>query len=122
MKKGDIAVILVMALIIGISSFLVNSYTDYQGDLKCIIKVDGEIYKEIKLKENYNNFIEINSSFGYNKISIEGNTVKMADSDCQDKLCLKEKAISRPFESLICLPARLIIYIEGESELNYVSY
>ena len=122
MKNGDIAVILVMIFIICFSSFSVASKNNEYDNLKCIIKVDGEIYKEIKLKENYNNFIEINSSFGYNKISIEGNCVKMVGSDCDDGLCLKEKSISKPFESLICLPSRLIVYIEGESELNYVSY
>lgn len=122
MKKGDIAVIFIMIFIIALSAVWVSAGNDVKGNLKCIIKVNGEIFKEIKLKENYNNFIEINSPFGYNKISIEGNNVKMVESDCEDSLCLKEKPISHPHESLICLPGRLVVYIEGESELHYVSY
>lgn len=90
-------------------------------NLTCIIKVNGELYKEIKLRENYNNFIEINSQFGYNKIYIDGNTVKMHNSDCEDKLCI-DNEISKPHQSVVCLPSRVIVYIEGDTDLDYVSY
>ena len=121
MKKGDFFTIVILFLVVLLSFFLTHTPKDTKN-LKCIIRVNGEIYKEIKLQENYNNCIEINSSFGYNKICVEGNTVKMTESDCADRLCVKEKAISEPFESIICLPSRVIVYIEGETELNYVSY
>ena len=121
MKKGDVAVLILLILTVIVGFIMVIDTNDYEN-LRCVIKVDGEIYKEIKLGSNYNNFIEINSSFGYNKISIKGNTVKMVEAGCEDGLCLKEKEISRPFESIICLPGRIIVYIEGDSDLDYVSY
>ena len=121
MKKGDFFTIGLLFIVVVIGLFATQTISASKN-LKCIIKVDGKLYKEIKLDANYNNYIEINSSFGYNKISIEGNTVKMIESDCEDKLCVSEKAISDPFQSIICLPSRVIVYIEGETELNYVSY
>ncbi len=121
MKKGDIIILGFIIIVFSASLFSLNCAGEYDN-LKCIIKVDGKIYKEIKLSPDYNNYVEINSSFGYNKISIEGNTVKIIKSDCEDKLCLSEGVISKPFQSIICLPARLIVYIEGNSELDYVSY
>ena len=42
----------------------------------------GVLYKVIKLSNNCNNFIEINSSFGYNKISIEKNGIKIHSIFC----------------------------------------
>lgn len=122
MKKGDILVIVILFMIVIVSFLAVNTPKESYTDLKAIIKIDGELYKEIKLKDNYNNYIEINSEFGYNKISIDGNKVKMLEADCEDKLCMRENEISKPFQSLICLPNRLIVYIEGDTELNYVSY
>lgn len=121
MKKGDFLTIGLL-LIIVVTGLFATKTVSASKNLMCIIKVDGKLYKEIKLDENYNNYIEINSSFGYNKISVEGNTVKMIESDCDDKLCITEKAISEPFQSIICLPSRVIVYIEGETELDYVSY
>ena len=121
MKKGDIAVLILLLLTVGLTSFALTDTNEY-ANLSCVIKVDGEIYKEIKLGSNYNNFIEINSPFGYNKISIDGKKVKMLEAGCEDSLCLREKEISRPFESIVCLPHRLIVYLTGETELDYVSY
>lgn len=121
MRKGDFLILGFITLVFIISIFSLNTSGEYDS-LKCVIKVDGKIYKEIKLSPDYNNYVEINSRFGYNKISIEGNTVKIIESDCDDKLCVSEGEISKPFGSLVCLPARLIVYIEGNSGLDYVSY
>lgn len=122
MKKGDYIILSILIFSVVLSFFTVAHLGKESGNLKAVIKVDGEIYKEIKLKDNYNNFIEINSKFGYNKISIEKNRIKMVDASCEDKLCKDERSISKPFQSLICLPNRVIVYIEGSSELHYVSY
>ncbi len=122
MKKGDYVVIVVLAVIIFLS-FLV--FLPEKGEGKsttAVIKVDGELYKEIKLTDNYNNFIEINSKFGYNKIDILGKRVKITEADCEDKLCKNMGEIESPGQSLVCLPNRLIVYIEGDTEYNYVSY
>ncbi len=121
MKKGDILVSFLIILTTALSFCFFTSGKD-AGELTLIIKVDSEIYKEIKLSDNYNKLVEINSPFGYNKISIDGNRVKMIEAGCKDSLCLKEKEISRPFESIVCLPHRLIVYLIGETELDYVSY
>ena len=122
MKKGDYIVIVVLALVILLSFFV---FLPKKGEFKsttAVIKVDGELYKEIKLTDNYNNFIEINSKFGYNKIDILGKKVKITEADCEDKLCHNMGEIEKPGQSLVCLPHRLIVYIEGDTEYNYVSY
>ncbi len=121
MKKGDIFVAFLIVLTTALS-FLILTPGEASQELTLIIKVDSEIYKEIKLSGNYNKLVEINSPFGYNKISIDGKRVKMIEAGCTDSLCLKEKEISRPFESIVCLPHRLIVYLSGETELDYVSY
>lgn len=122
MKKGDYVVIGILALVI-ILSFLLFMPENKTGESTvAVIKVDGETYKEIKLTDNYNNFIEINSKFGYNKIDISGKKVRIDEADCEDKLCRNMGEIEKPGQSLVCLPHRLIVYIEGDTEYNYVSY
>ena len=121
MKKGDVIVSLILVLAT-LFSFVILVPGSASEELTLVIKVNSEIYKEIKLTGNYNKLVEINSPFGYNKISIDGKKVKMVEAGCEDSLCLKEKEISRPFESIVCLPNRLIVYLTGETELDYVSY
>ena len=122
MKKGDFVILFILLIVLFSSFYTIYASENNTKNLKAVIKVDGEIYKEIKLTDNYNNFIEINSKFGYNKISIEKNRIKMVETDCEDKLCKQHGEISKPLQSLICLPSRLIVYIEGSTELHYVSY
>ena len=122
MKKGDVIILVFLVVTIAVSFLYVNCLSEGEKNLRVIIKVDGETEKEIKLTDNYNNIIEINSKFGYNKIEIKGKTVKMLEADCEDLLCVFNNEISKPFQSLLCLPNRLIVYIEGDTKLNYVSY
>jgi len=37
----------------------------------------------------------------------------VTDADCPDRLCVKQRAISKQGETIVCLPHRLIVKIEG---------
>lgn len=54
---------------------------------------------------------------------IEDGTVKMIQADCPDKLCMKQKAISKNRENIICLPNNIVLQIanQDESELDAVT-
>lgn len=60
----------------------------------------------------------------YNLMLISGGQVSVSDADCPDKLCVRQRAIARSGESIICLPHKLVIQIESkeESELDAVTY
>lgn len=61
---------------------------------------------------------------GYNLLLISGGQVSVSDADCQDGLCVRQRAITRNGESIICLPHKLVIQIESkeESGLDAVTY
>ena len=46
-------------------------------------------------------------------VQINGGTLAVTDSDCADKLCVKAGKISRAGQTIICLPARVLIEIKG---------
>ena len=54
---------------------------------------------------------------------IEDGTVKMIQADCPDKLCMKQKAISKNRGNIICLPNNIVLQIanQDESELDAVT-
>lgn len=60
----------------------------------------------------------------YNLMLISGGQVSVSDADCPDKLCVRQRAIARSGESIICLPHKLVIQIESkeDSELDAVTY
>ena len=46
-------------------------------------------------------------------LSVSSGTVRVVQASCRDHLCVKTGAISKEGRSIICLPARVIITIEG---------
>ena len=47
----------------------------------------------------------------------------MIDADCPDQLCVKQKKISLKNETIVCLPNKVVIEIEGadSSQLDAVA-
>ena len=52
----------------------------------------------------------------YNVVVISGGTVSVTEASCKNQVCVKHGAISRPGESIVCLPNRLVVRIEDGSE------
>lgn len=59
-----------------------------------------------------------------NVLVIQEGKAYMEEADCPDKLCVKQKAIERNGESIICLPHKLVIRIAGgeEGEVDAVAW
>lgn len=54
---------------------------------------------------------------------IKDGKADITEADCPDKVCVKQKPISKAGESLVCLPNKIIItVVEGEeNELDGVA-
>lgn len=53
---------------------------------------------------------------GTNLLVIRNGMADITEADCPDKLCVGQSAISRTGESLVCLPNRMIVVIEGDAQ------
>ena len=53
---------------------------------------------------------------GTNTMQIKDGVVTMIQADCPDKLCMHQKPISKTDESIICLPNRVVLTVEGAEE------
>lgn len=107
MRKGDIA--LVIAAVILLLWWLIPSSEGSYAS----ISVDGKVYKKVPLDTDTQ--IEIESEWGKNTVVIENGEVYIKAADCPNKQCEKEK-ISKSAQSIVCLPNRLSVIIEGEKE------
>lgn len=59
---------------------------------------------------------------GYNVLEVEGTRARMREANCPDRLCVQMGWIERPGQSIVCLPHRLLLRIEGgEEKLDGVS-
>ena len=110
MKKNDF-ILIISVVIISLSAFLFLHLTKDEGVGSVVVKVDGELFGTYDIKSDLE--IDINNS---NTLVIEDKKVYMKDATCPDKLCIKQKEISRDGESIICLPNKVIVTIESDSK------
>lgn len=83
------------------------------------IVVDGEVYAEYSLEQDREIQIDYDKSEGFNVLIIENGEAVVKEADCPDKLCVKQKAVSKNGESIVCLPHKLVITIVGGEEAEY---
>lgn len=102
-----------LLLTIGIVSFLaVRIFMGGQDGAMVRISLDGELYGTYRLSEEQTVLIR-KSGAVTNTLQISGHKAKMAEADCPDRLCVHQNAISRQGETIVCLPNKVVVEVEG---------
>ena len=125
MKKGDLIIVLVLAAAV-ISWLIINNPDRTSGERQIVIETNGDLYKVVAMEEGMERQ-EIHIEFKNGKyidIVIDENGAYVRDVVCPDKVCQKTGLISKAGQSIVCLPNRVVVYIEGkdESEIDGISF
>lgn len=110
MKRKDIILIILLLLIAAGGMFAVKFLQSGEG-ARVVIRVDGSEYGSYPISEDQ--VIPIDNSYGHNLVVIKNGAVQMQEADCPDLICVKHAAISHNHETIICLPHRLVVEVEG---------
>lgn len=79
------------------------------------ISIDGKIEKTIYLTNHEGEeTIDFISDKGHNTIIIKDDKIGIIEADCSDKVCMHPEYISKPGETLVCLPHKFMVEIKGE--------
>ena len=109
LRKTDILLIAILAVIPAcMLAFNVVSAVNHT-DVRLVILRDGEIFGTYPLTED--RIIEIGET---NICEISGGDVKMTHADCPDQVCVLSPRINRYGGTIVCLPNKVILSIEGE--------
>lgn len=114
LKKGDL-VILLFLIAVGIGWFFKDTILADDIRKKAVIKIDGEVYMTLTL-DSTNERKEIPLSFpndGWMLIITEKDQIWVEESTCPEKICVLTGKISKPGQSIVDLPYKTVIYIEG---------
>ena len=113
LKKGDIAVVAVLLCISAVIFLGINFFSSQGSEVK--IEVDSKAVAALPLNENTIYNVEKNGKIT-NIVEIKDKSVSVISADCPDKICLHHRKISKSGESIICLPNKVVISIEGKNE------
>ena len=111
-KWDALVVLAVVLLALGLAArpFLAARTADA---LTVVVSIDGETVERMPLERYEGGSYE---SRGYTvRVAAEGGAVRVAESDCPNQDCIHTGAISRAGQSIVCLPARVAVTLEGAS-------
>lgn len=117
-KRAD-AVLLAVFLLLGAGSLLLLRWPSPEGGT-VVISVNGEEYGRYPLDTD--RVIEVDSEYGHNTVVIRSGAVSVTESDCPNHDCERFGAVSRPVQSILCIPHRMAVRITGEAEVDAVIY
>lgn len=109
--KRDIMLIATLITVCA-AAFLIINFVVKKDGITAVVKVDGNIVYMLPLDKNASVTVE-GYQGGSNTVVIENGTVYMKDADCPDKLCEKTGKISKNGETIVCLPHRVVVEIQG---------
>ncbi|WP_097027088.1 NusG domain II-containing protein [Clostridium peptidivorans] len=121
MKKGDKILFVIVIAVLLIASIGTYAYklAFKDKDKIAVIKENGKVVKTINLsKLKGTEKFDIKSGDHFNTIVVENNKISIIDADCPDKVCIKTGWISDAGQSIVCLPNKVIVSIEGEKTMS----
>ena len=114
------AIVIFTLLIISFTPLAIFHYSYAQSandDVVAYILIDGEVVDTFTLSESTPHELKTYYPAGdqYNIIEVDGTRIRVKEDNSPDQIAVKTGWISRPGETSICLPHKLIIDIRGES-------
>ncbi|WP_179395866.1 NusG domain II-containing protein [Lacticaseibacillus absianus] len=82
--------------------------------LTAVVTHDGEEVYRIKLTGHQGTTrFRYNDGGDYNEIVTTGAQIQITEADCSDQVCVRRGKISKPGETIVCLPHKLLIEIHS---------
>lgn len=113
MKKKDFILIFIILIVIAVT-FGINQLINAKDGEKIEIYVDNKLYKTYDIDDE--DEIKIESNEGYNVVKIHDHGVEIDEASCPDKVCVHEGFITKPSESIVCLPNKVHIKIVSNQD------
>ena len=112
-KKADI-VLFILILIFG-TAVSIWSLTANTAGVKATVTVDGQVYGTYNLLEDQEIQV-VQDDDHINYITIKDGTVSMTFSTCKNQVCVNTSTISETMDSIVCLPNKVMIEIQGSKQ------
>lgn len=112
-NRFDALVALIIALLAVAAALWFYLPRSQSGQLTVVISVAGEETRRVPLSD----FTETTvTGGGYTlRVSTRDGGVAVMDSDCPTQDCVHTGVITRAGQSIVCLPAQVVVHLEGSA-------
>lgn len=117
--RADIWLILVL-FFIGFASLCLVRIQQCQTGGSVTITVGGKEIGTYSLSAEQTIPIQTGGETG-NTLVISGGKANMTDATCPDRLCVRQRSVSRQGETIVCLPHKVVVEVTGGQEAVFDS-
>ena len=109
LKKADIVLVLVLLLAAAAAGIFMLAV---RGDgAEAVVIRDGQEILRLPLSEDAEEVITEGEDS--NTVVIKGGTARVTEANCPDKVCVHTGEIRYEGQTIVCLPHKLVVKIEG---------
>ena len=110
-RRADLILIGALLLIAGVLTLW--RFSAREQGARAVVYVNGAVTASYPLEQDTVVRLETSDGASFNELVIENGQADVVDAGCPDKLCVHMRPIRYSGESIICLPNRTEIRIEG---------
>lgn len=116
MRKNDYLLLIFLLILTGIGYFF-HSHTP-SNDAKILIVQHGHtILQKINLQTiKTKKEISITTEHGHVIVNIDSGGAYVVSSPCRDKLCIHQGKITKPGQSIACLPEKVLLTLTAKEK------
>ena len=120
-KKHKNDILLILAVIVAAGALWLYTLASRENGAEAVVTVAGEELCRMPLNEDAQ--LLIGEGEKTNLLVISGGTARIAEAGCPDRVCVNSGEISFGGQTVVCLPHKLVVSIEGgaDSELDGVA-
>ncbi len=120
LKFADICIMLAVVL----AAIVIFAFASGgEAPTACVIEINGEEFARYDLPAlTEEKVIQIDNEYGKNTIIIDKNGAAVTHSNCADKYEVNAGKITSSGQSLICLPHRLTVRLEGAKKSDGIAW
>ena len=83
-----------------------------------VVQVDGKEAVQAPLADDKRFSVE--GPLGKTEVEIRDRRVRVTDSPCARKICVHTGWIDKPYQTIICVPNRVVIRLTGKGDNNQI--
>lgn len=114
-KKEKMILAIIVIVILVIAVVIYGPDRDHGSEV--VITIDGQEYGRYPLAKNAEIPIQVDGK-RTNYLVIQNGAADMLSANCPDQLCVNMKEISLNGETIVCLPNKVVVEVESETNTS----
>lgn len=113
-NRRDALVALAVALLAAVTALLFYLPKTQSGHLTAVITQHGQVVRRVALSGmDKEQVIELDDGTYHLTVRVSAAGAYVSHSDCPTQECVRTGVIRRAGQSIVCLPAQVVVYLEG---------